>query len=158
MTGKRATPPMTCPECGYIATPAELRDRLRARRSFRCPGCGRELLPDSIVGMLVSLAAPGVAFALWWAAGLRGGWLALATVAAAPIAWWLMGVLLTIGWPPHLTPPRQPGPIRYIPGYHPTFGPRPIALGLSDPPPASPADSPRAEHRSGGQPGDADDA
>ncbi len=59
----------------------------RPRRSFRCPGCGCKLVPDSAVGPLAFPAAPVAAFAFCWRTlELRGIWLALATIAATPAA------------------------------------------------------------------------
>lgn len=132
MTRKCATPPMTCPDCGYIARMGELKPQPNGGRSFRCPGCGCELVPDSALVPLVYPAAPVGAFGLCWAMGLRDGWLALAVLAATPVVWWLMGVVVTANFPPRLVRPREPRP---VPSYNPILGPRPVTLGLLDPTP-----------------------
>lgn len=137
MTRKCATPPMTCPECGYIARLGELKAEPTGRRSFKCPGCGCKLVPDSAVLPLIYPAAPAGAFALCWAAGLRGAWLAVATLASAPAVWWLMAVMLLANFPPHLV---VRVPVRRAVRPHRSFGrlpeDPPITLGLSAPPPS----------------------
>ncbi len=140
---------MTCPACGAYVPLASLR-----RRPMSCPDCAGGLVPEAAwLGPLVWPAAGVVALALPWALGVRGAWLVAAAAALFFPAQWAALALLFTFWPPRLRLDSAP---RYVQG---SGGPpwrRPIALGLSDPPPGPPADPARAEHRNGGQPGDAD--